>query len=141
VVIVTRKRITKPGPADCEFVAITCTPDKTTAEFFETHAEAYDAAWTNLLPSISTFVASITEQAQHAQRGTAKHVAFVVEVDDELMKALRWSCRKQIRGRADVQRELQSLLTQSIKAIVEDYKLAEDTTHSLPKAEVGERDG
>lgn len=132
----TRKRITHPGPTDCEFVAITCTPDKTTAEFFETHGEAYDAAWTNLLPSISTFVATITEQAQHAIRGTAKHVAFVVEVDDVLMKALRWSCRRQIRGRADVQRELQALLAASVSAIVEDYKMAEDTTHSLPKAEI-----
>ncbi len=113
-------RLTRPGVTDDEFMLVTCTPDTTTAEFFEFQDEGLDAARMNLHPTTSTYLAKVTHQGEHTVRGTAKHIAVTVTVDDELRRALQHHAG--VRGRAKVAAFLQGLIDADLAQIREDYR-------------------
>ena len=125
-------RITRPGVTDDEFMLVTCTPDVTTAEFFEFQDEGLDAARLNLHPTTSTYLAKVTHQGEHTVRGTAKHIAVMVTIDAELAAALQAAGR--IRGRANIAGFLQRLVDASLQQIRENYRAnSVGRTEPLPR--------
>lgn len=112
----TQRKITRPGPNDDEFMVVTCTPDKTAAEFFEYPEEAEDAARTNLHPTTTTYVGKVLWQGEHALRGTSKHIAICVEIDAELRRALLREYGA--RSREDIARVLDGTLRGALAALV-----------------------
>lgn len=126
----TQRRITRPGMYDNEYMTVTCTPDRTSVEFFEIQSEAEDAARTNLLPSTTTYVAKVIKQGEHALRGTSKHLAFVVVVDDELARALQIASGAKHRlGRKDMVSMVAGLLDVQLGKLRWSAARRDDKTH------------
>lgn len=118
----TQRKITQPGSYDNEFMLVTCTPDKTSVEFFEyeEEREAMNAARLNLHPTVTTYFGTVTAQGEHAVRGKAKHVAILVEVDAELAAALSW--HSGAKGRGKIAAALEVILKKDLDQIIEDHK-------------------
>lgn len=123
-------RITRPGVTDDEYMLVTCTPDTTTAEFFEFQDEGLDAARANLHPTTSTYLAKVTHQGEHTVRGTSKHIAILVTVDAELAKALQ--AHGVGRGRTKIAAFLQGLIEADLSAIREQYRVTRAAVESCP---------
>jgi hypothetical protein len=84
----TQRKLTRPGKFDNEYMVVTCTPDRTSAEFFEFADEARDVARGNLHPSTTTYLAKVMLQGEHAVRGSSASVTVLIDIDDELRRAL-----------------------------------------------------
>lgn len=131
----TQRRITRPGMYDNEFMTVTCTPDVTAVEFFEHQAEAEDAARNNLHPSTTTYVGRVIKQGEHAVKPTASHVAVLVEVDDELRRALAHTYG--VPGRPQrkvVAAWLNQILQRQLEAIRGVYRDRMNEEHTQPGA-------
>lgn len=112
----TQKRITKPGRFDNEFMLVTCTPEATSVEFFEEEREAAAAARLNTHPTTTTYVSRIIKQGDHRVRGSSKHIAVHVEIDDEMARALA------AHGKARSRRQVWKLLTAALESDLEEIR-------------------
>jgi hypothetical protein len=111
----TRRRLTRPGRNDNEFMVVTATPDRTAVQFEEYQQDAEDVARANLHPGVTTYVGKVLLQGEHTERGTAKHVALLVEIDRDLERALRArGCLNAADRRAALYRILGDALTKFI---------------------------
>lgn len=119
----TQRRITRPGMHDNEFMTVTCTPEETAVEFFEFQPEAEDAARENLHPTTTTYVGKVLKQGEHATRGTAKHIAILVEVDDELASALqKWAGAKRRLSRLDLVGRVRCMLDIELRKVLQAHR-------------------
>jgi hypothetical protein len=116
----TQRRITRPGLTDNEYMTVTCTPSQTTVEFTEFQDEAEIIARENLVPTTTTYVGKIVKQGEHAVRGTSKHIAILVEVDQELAWAIRQ--HNGVHGRTRMASFLHGLLEADLDVIRSDYR-------------------
>lgn len=123
-------RITKPGPTDSAHMVVTCTPDATSVEFFDYADEALDAARLNLHPTTSVYAGSVTHQGEHRVKGSSKHIAIMVEVDDELRRAL--AQHSKVRSRRDIAGLLEGLLAADLTTIREEYRASLETEVTQP---------
>ena len=123
----TQRKLTRPGMNDNEWAAVTCTPEATAVEFFEFDGEAESAARDNLHPTTSTFVCKVVKQGEHAIRGTAQHHAVLVEVDDELRRALAYYHDAKGRPRREVVAGwVKGILDRHLALIRSDYRQSVD---------------
>lgn len=114
------QKLTRPQIHDNTWQMTTCTPDKTETEFFEFEAEALAAARLNLHPTVSTYVSEVQHQGEHRTRGTARHIAILVTVDDEMRRALRR--HNKAGSRAEIVSLLQGLLEADLAEIVAEHR-------------------
>lgn len=118
-----KRRLTRPGLSDNEYMTVTCTPDTTTVEFFELPEEAEAAARDNIVPTATTYFGKVLKQGEHAIRGTSKHIAIVVEVDPELAAAIRKHSR--VHGRKQLASFFQGILSADLEQIRSEYQAAQ----------------
>lgn len=129
----TQRRMTRPGMNDNEFMTVTCTPDVTAVEFFEFQGEAEEAARENLVPSTTAYVGRVIKQGEHAVKPTASHVAILVEVDDELRRALAFI--RQVKGRPSrkiIAGWLHQELQRELAIVLEVYRDQMNEEHTQP---------
>ncbi|HKQ65998.1 MAG TPA: hypothetical protein VJZ73_13370 [Methylomirabilota bacterium] len=129
----TQRKMTRPGMHDNEWAAVTCTPEATTVEFFEFDGEAEEAARANLHPTVSTFMCKVVKQGQHAVKGASNHHAVLVDVDDELRRALAHYHDVKGRPRREVVAGwLKGIIGRHLDLIRADYRQSLDTEATQP---------